>query len=330
MPTSILSTSGVAPGGSSRPDGRARRAAGVTRAASAVLIAAGAASLLWYGATIARASWVQHRQAEELVAAWENRAAPAAEIRPAELPSDPSGASDSSRAAAASPAAIRRASAVVGQLEIPRVGVSAMVRHGDDNETLDVAIGHLPGTAWPGESGNVALAGHRDTLFRGLRHIRRGDDITITTPDGPVRYRVEDTFVVNPRDVWVLQRTGENVLTLITCYPFNYVGSAPRRFIVRAAQVGSPAPPRAASLGTHASSLPGDRFLNAAPVVPGPANQVRLARAAHDRPHALRSAAASPQRPEASSAKGSAFTRGLKKVFGPVARLFGKKPPRKN
>src|SRR5688500_6284297 len=122
----------------------------------------------------------------------------------------------------------------VGRLDIPRLGVSAVVRTGTDARTLRLAVGHIPGTALPGEGGNVGLAAHRDTFFRRLRDIKADDEIIVTTPDGRFRYSVEGTKVVNPTDVWVLDATAKPALTLVTCYPFSYVGSAPQRFIVRA------------------------------------------------------------------------------------------------
>ena len=124
--------------------------------------------------------------------------------------------------------------AVVGRVEIPRVGVSAIVREGDDVKTLRRAVGHVPGTALPGEVGNAALAGHRDTFFRGLRNIRNGDEILLATPGGDARYVVRSTRIVDPSEVSVLAPTRKSMLTLVTCYPFNYVGAAPKRFIVRA------------------------------------------------------------------------------------------------
>lgn len=132
------------------------------------------------------------------------------------------------------------AGSAIGRVEIPRLGVSAIVRAGSDARTLRLAVGHIPGTAYPGESGNVGLAGHRDTFFRKLREIRPDDVIQITTGEGTFRYRVERTTVVNPRDVWVLDATDHDVLTLITCYPFSYIGAAPQRFVVRAALAASP------------------------------------------------------------------------------------------
>ena len=122
----------------------------------------------------------------------------------------------------------------IGRLEIPRLGVSAIIRTGSDARTLQLAIGHIPGTAFPGENGNVGLAAHRDTFFRRLRDIRNDDEIRVTTSDGVFDYRVERTSVVQPNDVWVLNRTEYPALTLVTCYPFTYIGNAPQRFIVRA------------------------------------------------------------------------------------------------
>ncbi len=137
----------------------------------------------------------------------------------------------------AEPAAARRTPArgeVVGRIEIPRLRVSAIVKAGSDARTLQLAVGHIPGTALPGEAGNVGLAGHRDTFFRRLGTIRPDDEIRVTTADGVYTYRVERTDVVEPTDVWVLDPTDHSALTLVTCYPFTYVGSAPQRFIVRA------------------------------------------------------------------------------------------------
>ena len=127
----------------------------------------------------------------------------------------------------------------LGRIEIPRVGVSAPILEGVDDRTIRRAVGHVPETPLPPEAGNVALAAHRTTLFYGLRHIRIGDTITLTTPDGAFRYAVERTWVVDPADVSVLDPSSERLLTLITCYPFDYAGSAPQRFIVRARAIPS-------------------------------------------------------------------------------------------
>ena len=123
---------------------------------------------------------------------------------------------------------------LIGRLEIPRLGLSAPVKTGDDENVLDFSVGYLPDTPLPWTSGNSAFAAHRDRLFRPLEHIRSGDEIDLTTTHGLLRYRVLKAFVVNPRDVWVLDSIPRVSLTLITCYPFVYVGHAPHRFVVQA------------------------------------------------------------------------------------------------
>ena len=115
------------------------------------------------------------------------------------------------------------------------IGVSAVIRAGSDARTLRLAVGYIAGTAFPGDRGNVGLAGHRDTFFRKLRDINPDDEIRIVTKEGVFQYYVQRTSIVMPRDVWVLNQTDYPALTLVTCYPFTYIGSAPQRFIVRAA-----------------------------------------------------------------------------------------------
>jgi len=123
---------------------------------------------------------------------------------------------------------------LVGRLEIPRLGITQLIAEGDDDRTLGAAIGHLPDTPLPWEAGNSALAGHRDSVFRPLRDVRIGDRLRIVTTRGPLEYRVVETLIVEPEDTWVLAPTPERTLTLVTCYPFTYIGSAPQRFVVRA------------------------------------------------------------------------------------------------
>jgi sortase A len=125
----------------------------------------------------------------------------------------------------------------IGKLSIPRIGLSAIVAEGVDESTLRKAVGHIPGTAIPEQTGNVALAGHRDTFFRELGNVRVDDVIVMETPRGQYRYRVERTEVVGPKDTEVLQSGNQPELTLITCYPFHYVGPAPERFIVEASRL---------------------------------------------------------------------------------------------
>lgn len=129
------------------------------------------------------------------------------------------------------------ADGLIGRIEVLRLGVSAVVLEGTGLRTLRRAAGHIPGTALPGQPGNIGIAGHRDTFFRPLRNIHRDDIITLTTLRGPYRYRVVSTKIVGPDDVAVLSSDGNQILTLVTCYPFYFVGSAPSRFIVRAERI---------------------------------------------------------------------------------------------
>jgi sortase A len=126
---------------------------------------------------------------------------------------------------------------IVGRLEIPRLGVSVVVAEGDDDGTLTVAAGHLPDTPLPWEAGNSALAAHRDSFFRPLHGIRADETLRLTTVHGTFRYRVTNLSIVTPDNLSVLQHTDVPSLTLITCYPFSYVGHAPKRFIVRAERI---------------------------------------------------------------------------------------------
>ena len=136
-------------------------------------------------------------------------------------------------------AAVAPMAGLVGKIDVPRLRLSAAVIEGDDETALRVAIGHLPDTPLPWEPGNSALAAHRDTFFRPLKDIAVGDLIRVTTPRGLFEYRVRDSLIVNPEDVWVLEPTNGQTLTLITCYPFSYIGHAPKRFVVRAERTGA-------------------------------------------------------------------------------------------
>ncbi len=129
------------------------------------------------------------------------------------------------------------ASGLIGRIQIPRIGIKAIVMEGTSTKTLRRAVGHIRGTSLPGQPGNVGISGHRDTFFRALRNIRRDDIIMVTTLLGEYRYRVMFTKVVGPYDVAVLDPTGNEILTLVTCYQFFFVGSAPDRFIVRSERV---------------------------------------------------------------------------------------------
>ena len=123
------------------------------------------------------------------------------------------------------------------RLDIGRLGVSVVVIEGEDSRTLRRAAGHIPGTGRPGQLGNIGISAHRDTFFRPLRNIRRDDVITLTTLSGEFRYRVLSTKIVRPDDIAVLRPDEAEILTLVTCYPFYFIGSAPSRFIVRAERV---------------------------------------------------------------------------------------------
>src|ERR1700687_1323046 len=131
-----------------------------------------------------------------------------------------------------------RIGSMIGKIGIERLGITAIVDEGINRKTLALSVGHIPSTSLPGQSGNIGIAGHRDTFFRSLRHIEREDIVTLTTLRGEYRYRVVSIKVVGPSDVAVLESDGgSEILTLVTCYPFYYVGSAPDRFIVRAERV---------------------------------------------------------------------------------------------
>jgi len=125
-----------------------------------------------------------------------------------------------------------------GELDIPRLRVSVMVFEGDDAGILGQGAGHIPGTALPAGVGNIGIAAHRDTYFRPLRVIHANDMLTLKTPAGTSRYAVTETKIVRPSAVGVLASAPGRDLTLVTCYPFSYVGSAPERFIVHARKIG--------------------------------------------------------------------------------------------
>jgi sortase A len=123
---------------------------------------------------------------------------------------------------------------VLAKLEIERLGMSLVVLQGSDARTLDKSIGHVESTALPGEMGNIGIAGHRNTHFRKLEGIRPGDVIKLETGEDEFRYTVEWIRLFTPDDLYVLDASHGPAVTLITCFPFKYVGNAPQRFIVRA------------------------------------------------------------------------------------------------
>jgi len=191
--------------------------------------------LLWLGGlsalgvagwTVADASLFQARAERQLERAWTTE-----------------------RAVAASPAAGRIARAEIAdgtpmaRLAIPRLGLSTVVAEGVDDAVLRRSLGHVPASARPGEGGNVALAGHRDTFFRAIENVVVGDEIELESAGGTDLYRVEWVAVVEPSEVVVTSDAGYPALTLLTCYPFGYVGSAPYRYVVRARRLDDGAPP---------------------------------------------------------------------------------------
>jgi sortase A len=172
------------------------------------LIVGGAALLTWYGWTLHERAAAQCRAKEWLI---RTTAVHQPELAPPARRGD-----------------------VIGELEIPRLGVSVMVFEGDDAGILRQGAGHIPGTARSPGNGNIGVAAHRDTYFRPLRVIHANDLIALKTPAGTSRYAVTEAKIVQPSDVGVLARAPGRDLTLVTCYPFFYVGSAPERFIVHA------------------------------------------------------------------------------------------------
>ncbi len=197
---------------------RHTRTARIARWLERTLVAAGAGCLIWVGAVSVYAAAYQLEQKaalEQLSTSHELEA-----DRGFEAAAEAPGLGDT-----------------IGHLVIPRVGLSAMVMEGDDEKTLQVAVGHLPDTPLPWQEGNAALAGHRDTFFRPLRRIKVGDAIRLETPQGILHYRVTRQTIVEPHELWVLNPSTTEALTLITCYPFDFVGPAPRRLAVHAERV---------------------------------------------------------------------------------------------
>jgi sortase A len=128
---------------------------------------------------------------------------------------------------------------VIGRIDVPALHVSAVLLEGTEARDLRLGAGHIEGTALPGELGNVGIAAHRDTFFRALQRAQPNQRITVTTPDGTYSYVVESMRIVNPQAISVLAPTLDPVLTLVTCYPFYYVGPAPNRFVLRARAIGA-------------------------------------------------------------------------------------------
>jgi sortase A len=194
------------------------------------LFVLGVTLALWYGFVLARAEYVR-------------RLPVPAPVTIRALPGDVGSPS------AGSPSTPRAAPGEwVGRLQAPSIQLNATVLEGSDDPTLRLGAGHIEDTAFPGTSGNVGIAGHRDTVFRPLRRVKVGDALDLTTRDRVYHYRVVSTTIVSPTAVDVLDPTAEPTLTLVTCYPFNYIGHAPRRFIVHAKLLGNE--PRRPGAGT--------------------------------------------------------------------------------
>lgn len=207
-----------------RGQSRASRGREWMRWTEGLLFAIAALALAWYAGVRIEASREQRALSQELEQSRSTLATAADAAEPASPVRRPL------RPAARS---------MVARIEVPRLRLSAMAREGIDTRTLRGSAGHVPGSALPGEAGNAAFAAHRDTFFRPLRDIRRGDEIEVATPSGDFRYVVSAIRIVEPSDVSVLRASREPTLTLVTCYPFDYIGSAPQRFIVSARLVGT-------------------------------------------------------------------------------------------
>jgi sortase A len=136
-------------------------------------------------------------------------------------------------------------------LRVPRAGIEVPVLEGTDDLTLNRGAGHLPGTALPGHPGNMAITGHRDGFFRGLKDVAPGDTIEVDRHGRTDKYLVRSIKIVLPSDTSVLNPTQDSTLTLITCYPFYFVGAAPQRYIVQASLISPSGPaPRPAILAS--------------------------------------------------------------------------------
>ena len=191
------------------------------------LLAVGVALAAWCAVVLAEAAYTQHRPLTKPLVITQT------------LPGDESheGNERSSNAPHA-----RNAPApgtLLARLDIPAVQISTAVLEGSDDATLGRGAGHIEDTPFPGEPGNIGIAGHRDTVFRAIRRIKGGETIDLTTPDRVFHYKINRTSIVMPDDVYVLDPTPRPTLTLVTCYPFEFIGHAPKRFIVQAELVGA-------------------------------------------------------------------------------------------
>ena len=200
------------------------------RRVSSLLIVAGLALLAWPVYVATDSAIVQWAGRRELA-----RAARATQAMPSNATVRDQGETIVVRKPGTTPQAAVAPGTVIGQFEVPRLGLSYVLLEGTDNRTLDRSVGHVEGTGLPGSAGNIAVAGHRDRHFRKLEWIHRDDQIVLTSSSGKrFVYRVEWSRLFKPGDIQVLDESLGPAVTLITCFPFEYVGSAPLRLVVRA------------------------------------------------------------------------------------------------
>jgi sortase A len=216
---------------------RSKRTQSVLRWCRYPLLIIGLFALGIYGYVSLDAKVFQAYETWRFQQALKNLGASDAQGRKLHPPPSPLTSAAANPVRAGSMASVVRAGIPLGQIEVSSIGLAVMILEGTDGRTLRRAVGHIPGTALPGEQGNIGIAGHRDTFFRPLRNIHMDDEITLTTLKGVYRYRVDSMKLVEPEDTVVLNNSGDDMLTLVTCYPFYYVGPAPKRFIVRALRI---------------------------------------------------------------------------------------------
>jgi sortase A len=209
----------------------------VAKAVSDVLLLAGSAGVLIWAWGMTETTLYQHVQKvqfERQLAERPGEREPSPSVRPASLTE--AGAALRTRAAPKNPAALsslfQRDPLVLGEIDVPRLDLRVIVREGMDDTTLRRAAGHVPATAFPGEPGNFVVLGHRDTLFRPLRGLEQGDIVRVRTATGYFNYWIDSIEVVSPENV-DLREVSEPGITLVTCFPFDFVGPAPRRFVAR-------------------------------------------------------------------------------------------------
>ncbi|MEP7365555.1 MAG: class D sortase [Acidobacteriota bacterium] len=197
----------------------------------AAVAGAGAALLAYVATIVLMGAWMESRDRFEL-------AATLTQGVPLLAVPDPRGRGDKQANGAhvipIAPSRTTVSSLGLGIVEIDRLGLSVLIRGTSTAADLDKGAGWIKGTARPGDAGNVGVAGHRDTFFRDLRGVKAGDEVRLLTPAGPRVYTVTETMIVEPSNTSVLRQTATPTLTLITCFPFDFIGAAPKRFVVRA------------------------------------------------------------------------------------------------